>query len=90
MIPVAVAHSHMFETVSEEQFGDGNAGRTGTVYNDFTVFFFLAGDTQTVDDTGKDNDGSSMLVIMEYRECRALPLNVPQSQNSAERRCPQD
>ena len=58
----------MFETVSEEQFGDGNARRTGTVYNDFTVFFFLASDTQTVDDPGKDNDCSAMLVIMEYRD----------------------
>ena len=58
----------MFETVSEEQFGDGNARRTGTVYNDFTVFFFLASDTQTVDDSGKDNDCSAMLVIMEYRD----------------------
>ena len=46
----------MFETVSEEQFGDGNARRTGAVDNDFTVFFFLASDTQTVDDSGKDND----------------------------------
>ena len=58
----------MFETVSEEQFGDGNARRTGAVDNDFTVFCFLASDTQTVDDSGKDNDCSAMLVIMEYRD----------------------
>ena len=57
----------MFETVSEEQFGDGNARRTGTVYNDFTVFFFLASDTQTAADSGEDNDSCSVLVIMENR-----------------------
>jgi len=36
-------------------FCDGNTRRTGTVDNNFTVFFVLACDTQTVDDPGKDN-----------------------------------
>ena len=58
----------MSETVSEEQLCDGNTRRTGAVDNDFTVLFFLACDTQTVDDPGKDNDCSAMLVIMEYRD----------------------
>ena len=56
----------MSETVSEEQFCDGNTRRTGTVDNDFTVLFFLACDTQTVDDPGKDNDGGAVLVISPY------------------------
>ena len=61
-----VAHGHILKTVGEEQFGDRDSGRTGSVYNDLTVLFLLSGHTQTIDDTGENNDGGSVLVIMKY------------------------
>ena len=60
----------MFETVSQKKFGDCHTGRSGTVYHNAAVFFFLAGHTQTIDDTGQNNDGGSVLVIMKYRDIK--------------------
>ena len=60
----------MFETVSEEQFGDGNACASGTVDNDAAVFLLLAGYFQGVDDACQNDDGGSVLVIVEYRNIK--------------------
>ena len=34
------------------------------------VFFLLSGHTQTIDDTGQNNDGGSVLVIMKYGDIK--------------------
>ena len=62
----------MLESVCQKEAGDGNSGRTGTVDNDFTVFLLLAGYAKTIDDSGKNNDRSTVLVIMEYRNIKHL------------------
>ena len=46
--------------------------RTCTVYNNAAVFFLLSGYFESIDDTGKDNNGSSVLVIMKDRDVQKL------------------
>ena len=62
----------MFKSVGQKQFCDGNSGRTCTVYNNAAVFFLLSGNFESIDDTGKDNNGSSVLVIMKDRDVQKL------------------
>ena len=57
----------MAKTVGEQKLCDGNARGTGTVYDDAAVLFFLACNTQTVDNAGKHHDGGAVLVVMEDR-----------------------
>ena len=64
----------MFETVSQKKFGDCHTGRSCTVYHNAAVFFFLAGHTQTIDDTGQNNDGGSVLVIVKYWDIKLLSV----------------
>lgn len=60
----------MAETVSKKKLCDGDSGRTCTIYNNPTCFLFLTGYFQRIDDAGKDNNGSSMLVIVKYRDIK--------------------
>jgi len=57
----------MAKTVGEQKLCDGNTRGAGAVYDNAAVLFFLAGDTQTVDDAGKHHDGGAVLVVMEDR-----------------------
>ena len=62
----------MLETVCKKKLGDCNSCRTGTVNDDIAVLFILACDLKGIDDTRKDNDGCSVLVIMEDRNIKKL------------------
>ena len=60
----------MAKTVGEQKLCDGNARGTGTIYDDAAVLFFLACNTQTVDNAGKYHDGGAVLVVMEDRNVK--------------------
>ena len=62
----------MRETVREKKLCDCNSGASGSVYNDFAVFLFLTGNFKCIDDTCKNNDSGSVLVIMENRDIKKL------------------
>ena len=57
----------MFKAVGQEQFGNGNSGRTGTIYDNFGRFLIFSGYFHSINDSGKNYDSSSVLVIMKYR-----------------------
>ena len=67
---IDITHGDLRETVGEKKLCDGNSGTSGTIYNNSAVFFFLAGYFQGVDDAGQNNDGGSVLVIVEYRDIK--------------------
>ena len=67
---VDVTHNNIAETVGKQQFCDGYACRSGSVYNNFTGFLLLFNNFQGIDDTSKHNDGRSMLVIVEDRDIK--------------------
>ena len=67
---IDITHGDLRETVGEKKLCDCNSGTSGTIYNNFTVFFFLAGYFQGVDDACQNDDGGSVLVIVEYRDIK--------------------
>ena len=62
----------MFEAVFQKQFCNSNPGRTGAVDNNSAVFFVFAGYLQGIDDPGQNDNGCSVLVIMENRNIQQL------------------
>ena len=61
-----ITQRNMREPIGEQQFCDGDSGGTGAVDYHTALFLCFFGDFQCIDDTGKDHDGGSMLVIVEY------------------------
>ena len=49
-----------------------DTGSTGTVHDKFTIFDLFADDFQSIEDTGKGDDGSTVLVIVEDRNLHSF------------------
>ena len=60
----------MFKAVGQEQFGNSNSGRTGTIYDNLGRFRIFSGYFHSINDSGKNYDSSSVLVIMKYRDIK--------------------
>ena len=58
----------MTETITQQELCDGDAGSSRTVDDDAAFLFFLSGDTQRVNNGCQNDDGSSVLIIVEYRD----------------------
>ena len=57
----------MLETITEQKLSNGNSGRTGTIYNDLCSLFVFACNFHSVNNACEDDDGSTVLIIVEYR-----------------------
>ena len=62
----------MTEAIAQKKLTDRNSGCTGAVDNDAAVFLFLSGELHGIDDTGKNNNGRSVLIVMEDRNVHGL------------------
>ena len=67
-----VTENDVWEAVPEQEPADGDSGGAGSIYDDAARFFFLSGHFQGIDDSGEDNDGRPVLVIVEYRDVEQL------------------
>ena len=67
-----ITHDDVGETVGQKQLGNSHTGASGTVYYHAAVFLFLADHFQGIDDTGEDDDSSTVLVVMEYGDVKDL------------------
>ena len=67
-----VTHDDIGEAISQKKSCDSDTGTSCAIYNDLAVFFLLADNLQCIDNTCKDNDCSTMLVIMENRNITAF------------------
>ena len=62
----------MFKAVGQEQFGNSNSGRTGTIYDNFGRFLIFSGYFHSINDSGKNYNGSSVLIVVENRNVEKL------------------
>ena len=63
---VAVAHNNIFQTHCNKQLDYGNAGSTCSAGDSLDVLDFPVGELESIDDSRKSYNGSSVLVIVEY------------------------
>ena len=62
----------MRETVCEEKLGNSDARASCAVDHHAAVFFFLSCYFQGINDAGKNDDGCTVLVIVEDRDIEEL------------------
>ena len=68
MRPYAVYGFGTGNAASVGQLTPSNSGRSGSIHYNTAIFLFLSSYFQGIDDSGENDDGCTVLVIMKYRD----------------------
>ena len=69
---VAVTHDNIFQTHCNKQLDYGNAGSTCSAGDSLDVLDFSVSELESIDNSRKRYNGSSVLVVMEYGDIAFL------------------